>query len=169
MPTSSNHKAPKTVLMVCLGNICRSPLAEEVLRQKAQQAGFKILVDSCGTGHWHEGEQADKRSRTVAKARGYDIDNLRARQITNSDFTKFDLMLAMDKQNLADITNIKNKLIASGKLAESELPVLALFSERDQTYQYQKVPDPYYGDMTDFEHALDLVESMADAWVKHWQ
>lgn len=157
---------PQSVLLVCLGNICRSPMAEEVLRQKAQQAGFNLLVDSCGTGHWHEGEQADERSRRAAKKRGYDIDHLRARQIKASDLAEFDLILAMDKSNLADLNNIKNKLNTQEK---TNLAEVALFSQHDTQYQNQKVPDPYYGDMQDFEHALDLIESMADSWINKWK
>lgn len=165
MTTPNNHTAPQSVLMVCLGNICRSPLAEEVFRQKSRQAGFDIKVDSCGTAHWHEVNPADVRSRQVGKSRGYNIDQLRARQLKNSDFETFDLMLAMDKQNLADLQSIKDKLTAQGK---TNLAQLALFSEQDATYQHQKVPDPYYGDMADFEQALDLIESMADSWINKW-
>lgn len=163
--TTHANQIPQSVLMVCLGNICRSPMAEEAFRQATRNAGFDMDVDSCGTAHWHEGNPADARSRKVAKARGYDIDHLTARQIKANDFSKFDLMLAMDKQNLADLQSMKDKLTAQGKTGLAEL---ALFSEHDPQYKGQKVPDPYYGDTKDFEHALDLIESMADAWVGIW-
>ncbi|PIE47995.1 MAG: protein-tyrosine-phosphatase [Gammaproteobacteria bacterium] len=157
---------PQSVLVVCLGNICRSPMAEQVLRQKTNQAGLSINLDSCGTAHWHEGKLADARSRTVTKSRDYDINHLRARHIKASDFTEFDLILAMDKDNLANLQNMKNKLIAKGK---THLATLALFSEHDTKYRHQNVPDPYYGDIKDFEQALDLIESMADSWINKWQ
>ncbi len=160
------NTTPQSVLVVCLGNICRSPMAEQVLRQKTNQAGLDIEVDSCGTAHWHEGKPADPRSCSTAKSRDYDIDYLRARQIKESDFSHFDLILAMDKDNLANLQNMKNKLIAKGK---TQLATLALFSEHDTKYGQQNVPDPYYGGIKDFEQALDLIESMADSWINRWQ
>lgn len=177
--SSNSNPTPSSVLMVCLGNICRSPMAEEVFRSKAQQAGLAMRVDSCGTAHWHVGEQADPRSRQTAKNRGYDIDHQRARQFSQSDFADFDLILAMDKNNLADLQALKQsyqqQLIkqpmgnnSDGKLEGKPLAKLALFSEHDSQYKGQKVPDPYYGDMADFEQALDLIESMADAWIEQW-
>jgi len=138
------------VLFVCLGNICRSPTAEGVFRQQLRQAGLEqqVGLDSAGTGHWHIGKAPDERARRAARARGYDLDSLRARQVELADFQRFDLILAMDRSNLADLQALRP---ANAK-AELDLLLprcgLAL----------QDVPDPYYGDAQGFEQVLDLLE-----------
>jgi protein-tyrosine phosphatase len=142
------------VLMVCLGNICRSPTAEAVLRAKLEAAGLgaRIVVDSAGTGSWHIGSPPDPRSQRHAAKRGYDLSPLRGRQVAASDFHRFDLILAMDEDNLADL----QRLAPEGHLRAE----IRLFANVE-------VPDPYAGGPSGFEHVLDLVESASDAWVKN--
>jgi protein-tyrosine phosphatase len=91
-----------SLLFICLGNICRSPLAEGALRQAARQQGLALRLDSAGTGHWHIGRPPDPRAIAAARRNGMDISDLRARQVTADDFTRFDHILALDPQNLAD-------------------------------------------------------------------
>ena len=134
-----------SILFICLGNICRSPMAEGVMRQLA---GNRLKVDSAGTGNWHAGDTPDSRAQAVAAARGYDISAQRARQICADDFTHFDLILAMDGRNLADIAALPAHP-GTAKLAQF-LPFAGLSSPVD-------VPDPWY--TGDFEGALDLIET----------
>lgn len=136
------------ILCVCLGNICRSPTAEAVLRKHLPN----VMIDSAGTGGWHVGAAPYAPMQTAAQARGYDLSLIRARQIKRSDFKRFDLILAMDRQNHADLTRI-----APGDTATK----IALF--RDPVGGGD-VPDPYY--TRDFEQALDLIETAAEAWMK---
>lgn len=173
--------APRSVLLVCLGNICRSPTAEEILRQKAAVAGMSLDIDSAGTGSWHIGKHPDSRAQKHAKERGYNISKLTARQVSADDFYKFDLILAMDKQNLADLQVIKQQLLGSHEhTAEQQataeqadtstaLARLALLSEEDPNYGGDCVPDPYYGDEDAFEAVIDQIESSIDAWIESWK
>lgn len=156
---------PSSVLLVCLGNICRSPTAEEVFRQQAAIAGLSIKVDSAGTSDSHIGHAPDTRSQRHAKAHGYKINKLVARQVSADDFRNFDLILAMDTQNLADLQAIKDSLIET----EDNLAKLALFSEEDPTYGGDDVPDPYKGDGNDFEEVIERIESSAQAWIESWK
>ena len=144
------------VLFVCLGNICRSPSADAVLRKKVIDAGLSELVqvDSAGTAHWHAGEAPDARSIAAGQKRGYDLAVLRARQVTAADFEQFDYILAMDSQNLADLTAIR-----PSQAKTSALLFLAEFGHTG----HQNVPDPYYGKAKDFELVLDLLEPACDA------
>ena len=156
---------PSSVLVVCLGNICRSPTAEEIFRQQAAIAGLAMKVDSAGTGDWHIGHAPDERAQRHAKAHGYNISKLVARQVSADDFRNFDLILAMDAQNLADLKAIKDSISdTEGKLAK-----LALFSEEDPTYGGDDVPDPYQGDADDFEEVIERIESSAQAWIESWK
>jgi protein-tyrosine phosphatase len=142
------------VLMVCLGNICRSPTAEAVLRAKLEAAGLahRISVDSAGTGDWHIGSPPDARSQRHAAQRGYDLSALRGRQVAEADFHYFDLILAMDHDNLADLQRL-----APHGAHRAEL----------QLFAHGEVPDPYTGGAVGFEHVLDLVETASDDWVKN--
>ncbi|BAN47881.1 low molecular weight protein-tyrosine-phosphatase [Metapseudomonas resinovorans] len=145
------------VLFVCLGNICRSPTAEGVLRHKLREAGLleQVQVDSAGTGDWHVGKAPDARTRVAAQRRGYDLSQLRARQVSVEDFGGFDLILAMDESNLANLRSLN-----PGKsVAEVDL-----FLRRYQL-QLDEVPDPYYGGEDGFEAVLDLVEQACDALI----
>ena len=141
------------VLAVCLGNICRSPTAEAVLRHKLAAAGLDghVEVDSAGTGGWHVGEPPDPRSQHHAARRGYDLSPLRARRVAEEDFHRFDLILAMDHDNLADLQRL-----APDGVRRAEL---RLFAEIE-------VPDPYLSGPAGFERVLDLVEAASDAWVQ---
>lgn len=134
------------ILCVCLGNICRSPTAEAVLRTRLPGA----RIDSAGTGGWHVGEPPYPPAIDAARRRGYDLTPLRARKVTQADFTRFDLILALDRANLADLRALAP---VDGDAA------LGLFLE---PLGGGDVPDPYF--TRDFEGALDLIERAADAW-----
>lgn len=142
------------VLFVCLGNICRSPTAEGVFRQKVRQAGLedRIEIDSAGTGDWYVGKAPDARTRTAALRRGYDLSSLRARQVSVADFSRYDLVLAMDNANLRDLKRLR------GSTGKAELD---LFLRRYEL-EIDEVPDPYYGGEDGFEQVLDLVERACD-------
>ena len=138
------------ICFVCLGNICRSPTAEAVMRALAERAGKTVELDSAGTGGWHVGELADPRTRAAAARRGYAIEH-RARQFSADDFARFDLVLAMDQQNLRDL-----RALARGTPALSRI---TLFREYDSTApDGADVPDPYAGGADGFEHVLDICE-----------
>ncbi|MDZ5434078.1 low molecular weight protein-tyrosine-phosphatase [Pseudomonas fluorescens] len=145
------------VLFVCLGNICRSPTAEGVLRHKLRVAGLadQVEVASAGTGDWHVGKAPDRRSQAAAKLRGYDLSAQRAQQVTRADFATYDLILAMDNSNLR---NLKALQPAMGK-AELDLFLRRYESEVDE------VPDPYYDGDQGFEQVLDLIERASDRLV----
>lgn len=135
-----------SVLFVCLGNICRSPLAEGAFRKVVEDldAGSRVLIDSAGTGGWHQGEAPDPRSIAVAARNGIDISAQRARQVVKADFSRFEHILAMDSSNL---TNLR-------KLSPAEAPArLRLFLEAEGT----DVPDPYYGGQAGFETVFRMV------------
>jgi protein-tyrosine phosphatase len=139
------------VLFVCLGNICRSPSAEGVFRQQLLQAGLDGLVevDSAGTGPWHVGKPADSRASAAALQRGYDLSALRGRQVSRADFERFDLILAMDHSNFADLKALQ----PANSRAELDLYLRRYQLDEDE------VPDPYYGGADGFEHVLDLLEN----------
>jgi protein-tyrosine phosphatase len=145
------------VLFVCLGNICRSPTAEGVLRQKLREAGLadRVEVASAGTGDWHVGNAPDRRSQAAARQRGYDLSAQRAQQVSRADFADYDLILAMDKSNLRHLQAIQP---ANGK-AE-----LDLFLRRYQV-ELDEVPDPYYDGDQGFDQVLDLIELASDLLV----
>ena len=138
------------ICFVCLGNICRSPTAEAVMRALADQAGKSVELDSAGTGGWHIGEAADPRARAAAARRGYAIEH-RARQFVVDDFARFDLVLAMDEQNLTDLKALARRA--------QHVPRIALFRSYDPTTPNgADVPDPYSGGAAGFEHVLDICE-----------
>ena len=137
------------VLFVCLGNICRSPTAEGVLRHLLRQSapGLAVEVDSAGTADYHIGEPPDLRSQQAALSRGIDLSTLRARQVAPRDFVHFDLLLAMDRQNLRALETMR----PAGSRAR-----IRLFLEYAANLGRLEVPDPYYGDASGFEEVLDL-------------
>jgi protein-tyrosine phosphatase len=157
---------PYRILCVCLGNICRSPTAEVILREYAVKAGWHVSVDSAGTSNYHPGKAPDSRSQRHAKVAGYDLSALRARQIRAEDFEHFDLILAMDHENLRDLQGHQHQLKQAGQTIHARL---ALMSEYDLTYLKQAVPDPYYGEQADFERVIAQCESSAQAWIDYWQ
>ena len=131
--------------MLCLGNICRSPTAEAVMRAKAAERGLAVEVDSAGTGGWHVGEPPDRRAQAAARSRGLDISGLRARQLSRADFRSFDLILAMDGTNLSD----------AARLAPHDGRA-RLTTFLDEAGLGGDVPDPYYTGQ--FDAVLDLIE-----------
>jgi protein-tyrosine phosphatase len=139
-----------SVLLVCLGNICRSPTAEGVLRKMLADSGLdgRVQVDSAGTTGYHEGAPPDARALAAARARGFDLSSLRARRIVAEDFDRFDLILAMDEDNLADLREIA----PDGARAQ-----LGLLLDYAAGRRERAVPDPYYGGRNGFERVLDLV------------
>lgn len=165
MPMSA--AIPKSVLLVCLGNICRSPTAEGIMRQRTAIAGLTMKIDSAGTGDWHIGKHPDLRAQTHAKQHGYNISKLVARQVNPKDFIDFDLILAMDAQNLKDLQAIRE--VAAQTTNADSLARLALMSEVDISYLNQDVPDPYYGGEDGFEEVIKRLESSVDAWIHTWQ
>lgn len=144
------------VLMVCLGNICRSPMAEGLLRDKVDLE--KVTVDSAGTGDYHIGNPPDERMIATAKNHNVDITNLQARQFTSEDFDRFDHIFVMD------ISNYQN-VIKLARSAEDKEKV-ELILNRIKPGQDQEVPDPYRGGDEGFEHVYDLLNQSTDAIVK---
>jgi protein-tyrosine phosphatase len=149
----------RTVLMVCMGNICRSPTAEAVLRHKLEAAGLgaQVRVDSAGTHAWHAGEPPDPRSVQHARRRGYDLSPLRARPVTVDDFWRFDLILAMDWDNLALLEEL---------CPEEHRRKLGRLTQHARRFDSPVVPDPYQGGAAGFEQVLDLIEDACDGLVE---
>lgn len=139
------------ILFVCMGNICRSPAAEGVFQKQLEESGVagQVLLDSAGTGGWHSGNRADPRMRTAAARRDYDLTS-RARQVSSSDFEAFDLILAMDRDNLRDLEALNNRTPGKAELK--------LFCDYCTDHDETEVPDPYYGGEAGFEKVLDLLE-----------
>ncbi|MGA9046734.1 low molecular weight protein-tyrosine-phosphatase [Sulfuricurvum sp.] len=135
----------KSILFVCLGNICRSPIAEGVARKLIEEGGHKITVDSAGTGSWHVGETPCKHSVTVAQNHDVDISALRARQVKKGDFSAFDLIVALDSSNYRDLKALGcQNLVKLG----------------DYGHEGADVPDPYFFDgFEGFEHVYTMIES----------
>jgi protein-tyrosine phosphatase len=138
----------KSILFVCLGNICRSPLAEAVARREFAHAGLALTVASAGLGGWHSGAGADARAVACAAAHGYDLAAHRARQVTAMDFVGFDAVLAMDRSNLRELAR---------RCPPAHSEKLALFLPFAGTAPPEEVPDPYYGDDEDFRQVIALV------------
>lgn len=143
----------KSVLFVCMGNICRSPTAEAVFRHKAKAQGSKLLIDSAGTVGAHAKEKPDHRSLKAGVARGYSFDDIRSRKVTQADFEDFDLILAMDQANYDDLIRVA----PSGKSGK-----VKLFLDFANNFEDTEVPDPYYGGARGFQYVLDLVEDASD-------
>ncbi len=142
------------VLFVCLGNICRSPTAEGVLRQMllAEAPHLQVEIDSAGTADYHIGRAPDSRSQRAAMRRGIDLSGLRARQVAPGDFERFDLILAMDRQNLRALEALRPRTSKAR---------LKLFMEYAGRPGWVELPDPYLGDAADFELVLDLAAAAA--------
>ena len=147
----------RSVLFVCLGNICRSPTAEGVFQHYAKQAGVAdaVRVDSAGTGSWHVGERADRRMRSAASARGYSLES-RSRQVVAEELSEWDLVVAMDQSNLEDLKGL-----------ETETAQIVLFSDFLSSEAPVDIPDPYYGGAEGFDRVIDLIEEGCPALLEH--
>lgn len=148
------------ILMVCLGNICRSPLAEGILRFKAKQRGLNISVDSCGTSNFHVGSSPDKRMIDIAMKNGIDISKLKARQFNHLDFKKFDIIYAMDKTNLHDVQSLARN--------NKEYEKVQLLLNDPSEFISLDVPDPYYGNEKDFEFVFKLLDNRMNKLVENY-
>ncbi|QCP49222.1 low molecular weight phosphotyrosine protein phosphatase [Trinickia violacea] len=139
------------ICFVCLGNICRSPTAEAVMRAQIEAAGLaaQIVVDSAGTGNWHVGEAPDARAQGAARQRGYDLSALRGRQIGKADFERFDLLLAMDDANLRELHEL------CPPEYRHKVHLLMEYAARAESLE---VSDPYFGGAQGFEQVLDQCE-----------
>lgn len=143
-----------SILFVCLGNICRSPLAEGALRDEARRLNLDLHIDSAGTGNWHAGEPPDARAVAVAARHGVDISGLRARQVRRADFRRFTHVIALDHDNLADL----RRLAPPDAAAE-----LSLLLDHVPGREGQAVADPWFGDATGFEATWAEVAAAARA------
>lgn len=150
------------VLFVCMGNICRSPTAEAVFRHFVARAGLidSIHIDSAGTHDYHIGDAPDSRTQRAAQQRGYDMSQLRGRQVEVRDFAHFDFVLAMDEANLAILQQMRPRDAQS---------YLGLYLEFAQRHSDRVVPDPYYGGEQGFERVLDMVEDAAEGLLREIQ
>jgi len=150
----------RSVLFVCLGNICRSPLAEGALRAEADRLGLDLVVDSAGTGDWHAGEPPDDRAIAVADRNGVDISGLRARQVRPADFRRFTHVIALDHDNLANL----RKLLPDDATAE-----LSLLLDHVEGREGQAVTDPWFGDAAGFEITWAEVTAAARSLARRLQ
>lgn len=147
----------KRILFVCLGNICRSPAAEAVLRARAAERGLDLYIESAGTGGWHQGDPADARMIRAGARRGYRLDHHRARQVEAGDFQNFDLLLAMDLEN-------HSALLAMAP--PNRTCDIRLFLDFADT-SVRETPDPYYGGERGFELVIDLIEKGCEGLIDH--
>lgn len=147
------------VCLVCMGNICRSPMAEVVLRQTLADRGLgdSVIVESAGTGGWHVGDPMDERALAILTEHGYDGSAHRARQFTKDWFDRYDLVLAMDRDNLSNLR----------RLAPAGVEVRLFRSFDPAAPEEAEVPDPYYGGHEGFEEVLGLVEAASEGIAKH--
>lgn len=147
------------ILMVCLGNICRSPLAEGIMLKLIADNNLNISVDSAGTSNYHVGEQPDNRTINNARKHGVDLSTLRARQFKASDFDEFDLIYVMDKSN-------RSNVLALAANEQHQQKVKLLLSELNSE-EIQEVPDPYFGGEQGFEEVFHLVYKACEVIVRH--
>jgi protein-tyrosine phosphatase len=150
---NSENNKPYRVLFVCLGNICRSPAAEGIFKHIAQERGLNVEVDSAGTSGWHEGEPADGRMRRTARHRGYELTSV-SRPVRRSDFSHFDLLVAMDDSNY----NYLRELATTSE-EEDKIVRMADFLDRKD---FDHIPDPYYGGAEGFNLVIDLLEEASE-------
>jgi len=146
-----------SVLFVCLGNICRSPTAEAVFKHKAAKAGLDLIIDSAGTHGYHIGKAPDKRSQAAGVERGYSFKGLKCRRVDESDFEKFDYILAMDESNLSNLHGM------SPSQHHNKVHLFLAFADNED----KEVPDPYYGGKKGFDLVLDLIEEASDGLIAH--
>ena len=146
--------AKPSVLFVCLGNICRSPLAEAAFRREAEARGLDVEVASAGTGDWHVGRPPDLRAQAVARKNGVEIGGYRARQVASADFRHFDHIVALDRENFADLRRLR---------PEGARAALSLLLDHVEGREGEPVADPYYGDASAFDLTWNDVTSGATA------
>lgn len=153
------------ILFVCLGNICRSPTAEGVFRHKLNKAGIrdgyleKIYIDSAGTGAWHVGQKPDRRARQTAIKYGVDLDDLRARKLVIQDFSDYDYILGMDRDNIRNMKEL---------CPEGQQHKIKLFMEYAQDCPgITEVPDPYSGGLDGFDRVYDIIDRGSDGYLKY--
>lgn len=147
------------VLMVCLGNICRSPLAHGLLREKVEKAGLNVEVDSAGTSNFHVGEAPDPRMRETAKSFGLNIDDLRARQFVKNDFEDFDLIYAMDQSNYRNILSLAS--------TDEDRSKVRLILNESNPESNLEVPDPYYGGDQGFVDVYKMLDIATDKIIEN--
>lgn len=146
------------ILMVCLGNICRSPMADGLLRKKVAENNLDIVVDSAGTGDWHVGQAPDERMRATGKKNGVPIDGLRGRQFTFSDFDDFDRIYVMDDNNFENVVKLARD--------ERDLRKVDLLLNLSHPGEGLSVPDPYYGEDDGFQHVFELLDEATNILIK---
>ncbi len=159
MGSTHSESRHTSVLFVCLGNICRSPLAEGIFVHLVDQAGLRdrFEIDSAGTGAWHVGERPDARAEIVASRHGVRLESV-ARQVTDDDFRRFDYIIAMDKENLR---RLQRMALALGSEAS-----VHLLREWDPDADSDEVPDPYYGGSSGFETVYEMVHRSCEALLR---
>ncbi|HLW09446.1 MAG TPA: low molecular weight protein-tyrosine-phosphatase [Fermentimonas sp.] len=156
MSSSNRDKKKIRLLFVCLGNICRSPAAEGIMKRIVEKNDFQeiIEVDSAGTSGWHEGELPDERMRAHGDRRGYDFSS-KARKFNKADFDNFDYIIVMDENNYNNVRSLANN-----KEQVDKIKMMTEFSIQNPHHNY--IPDPYYGDASGFELVLDLLEDASE-------
>lgn len=142
------------ILFVCLGNICRSPMAEGIFRHKALGMHLTVELDSCGTGGWHRGEAPDHRAQSCLSEHGIDISDLRARQFSVQDFERFDLIYTMDESNYMDIISLATN--------ECQRAKVKLILEETHPGKNRSVPDPYFGGKEGFDEVYKMLDAVAE-------
>jgi protein-tyrosine phosphatase len=142
----------KKILMVCLGNICRSPLAEGLLASKVDKSN--VIVDSAGTGHWHSGNHPDPRSRAIAKNYGLDISQQRGRQFSARDFSIYDYIYVMDSSNLENVLSLAN--------TKADIAKVSLILDHIFPNENVDVPDPYYGGELGFDEVYQMLDEACE-------
>jgi protein-tyrosine phosphatase len=153
------HMVQLKVLMVCLGNICRSPMAEGWLKQKIDQYKLPIATDSAGTANYHVGEKPDVRMRKHALEYGCSIESLRARQFVQSDFDHFDIIFVMDASNYENVLRLSRN--------ENDTKKVRFLLNELEIKSNAEVPDPFYGNEQDFKHVIELLDKATEAFLKN--
>ncbi len=149
------------VLMVCLGNICRSPMADGLLRKKVKDHNLEVEVDSAGTGDWHVGQAPDERMRATAKSNGLSIDELRGRQFVQEDFDLFDRIYVMDQSNYENVIKLARN--------DEDVTKVDLFLNLSHPGEDMEVPDPYFGGDEGFQHVFDLIDDATDQLINEFK
>lgn len=147
----------KNILFICMGNICRSAMAEGILRDKIQRHNLPLTVDSAGTHSYHNGEKYDSRARAELKKQGVNVDDLRSRRVSADDFKRFDALFVADKMNLRDLR------AEFGEITDK----VQLMTKYSDQYQGQEIPDPYYGGEEGFAHVYAMLDESISAWLRY--